>query len=105
MLNKKCDQWRSTIGTLWHINKDMSSDLNLLFAQRIRNIRSELKMSQEEFAELCGVDRTYIGRLERIERNPSLDTLGKIACALGISVHELINFDKDLVINYVREKS
>ena len=77
----------------------MSSLLTVLFANRIQSIRENLGLSQEDFAEVCDVDRTYIGRLERLERTPKLDTLEKIANGLGVKVHDLINFDKELEVN------
>ena len=64
----------------------------------MKSIREGLKLSQEDFAEICEVDRTYIGRLERMERNPSLETLERIAKALHVEVHELLNFKKDLKV-------
>ncbi len=46
-------------------------------------------MSQEEFADLCGLDRTYIGGIERGERNLSLVNIEKIARTFEISLSEL----------------
>ncbi len=46
-------------------------------------------MSQEEFADLCGLDRTYIGGIERGERNVALVNIENIAKALRISLSEL----------------
>ena len=46
-------------------------------------------MSQEEFADICGLDRTYIGGIERGERNVALVNIEKIAKGLRISVSEL----------------
>ena len=46
-------------------------------------------MSQEEFADMCGLDRSYVGGVERGERNISLENIGRIAKALGISLSEL----------------
>lgn len=47
-------------------------------------------MSQEEFADMCGLDRTYIGGIERGERNVSLVNIEKIARAFKTSVSELL---------------
>ncbi len=71
----------------------MSSDVKEKFAKRLISIRKERKLSQEELALLCGVDRTYVGRIERMERTPSLVVLQKIADGLGMSLIELLNFD------------
>ena len=46
-------------------------------------------MSQEEFADLCGLDRTYVGGIERGERNVALVNIEKIAKALKLSLAEL----------------
>jgi transcriptional regulator with XRE-family HTH domain len=46
-------------------------------------------VSQEEFADVCGLDRTYIGGIERGERNVALVNIEKIAKALKISLREL----------------
>ena len=71
----------------------MSSDVRKLFAKKLKAIRNERGLSQEELALLCGVDRTYIGRIERLERNPSLEVLQKIADGIGISLLDLLDFD------------
>lgn len=70
----------------------MSSEVNIKFAKRLKALRLERSFSQEELASLCGIDRTYIGRLERLERNPSLEILQKIADGLGIELTELLKF-------------
>lgn len=74
----------------------MSSNVSRKFAKRVRQIRKKYNFTQESFAEKCGVDSSYIGRLERMERSPSLDTLARIADGLGVKVHDLVNFEKDL---------
>ena len=59
---------------------------NLLarFGTAVRKKRKSLGLSQEEFADLCGLDRTYVGGIERGERNVSLVNIEKIAKGLGI---------------------
>jgi transcriptional regulator with XRE-family HTH domain len=47
-------------------------------------------LSQEQFAELCGLHRTYVGAIERGERNVTISTLEVIAKALNVSVPELL---------------
>lgn len=59
------------------------------FAQRVRVLREEQGISQEKLAERAGLHRTYIGMVERHERNPSLICIYKIANGLGIDVKEL----------------
>lgn len=61
------------------------------FGARIRAIRLEKGFSQEEFAEECGLHRTYIGGVERGERNISLDNVFKIATALSVQITELFS--------------
>ena len=87
-----CANWRSTIDTLSHIVLIMSSKVSKLFASKLQQIRADRKLTQERLAFLCNIDRTYIGRLERMERSPSLDILQKIADGLGISLAELLTF-------------
>ncbi len=70
----------------------MSSEVNIKFAKRLKALRLEKQLSQEEFASLCKIDRTYIGRLERLERKPSLEIIQKIADGLGIELTELLKF-------------
>ena len=59
------------------------------FGERIRTLRSQQGLSQEEFAHKVGLDRTYIGGVERGERNVSLDNIHRIAEALEVSTSEL----------------
>jgi transcriptional regulator with XRE-family HTH domain len=55
----------------------------------IRKAREQLSLSQEQLADKCGFDRTYISMLERGKRNPSLLNLLKLCHGLGISVSKL----------------
>jgi transcriptional regulator with XRE-family HTH domain len=55
----------------------------------VRKRRHKLRVSQEEFADICGLDRTYVGGIERGERNVALVNIEKIARALRISLSEL----------------
>jgi len=61
------------------------------FGARVRELRRANNISQEKLAELASLHRTYIGAIERGERNLSLYNIVKIARALGISVMELFN--------------
>ena len=61
-------------------------NLRIILAKNIRVYRSTKKISQEELAEICGLHRTYIGSIERGERNATLSTLQVLADALDISV-------------------
>jgi len=59
-------------------------------AENLRRLRHERKWSQEDCAEKCGLHRTYIGAVERGERNITLATLDNIAAAFGVSAVELL---------------
>ena len=60
------------------------------FGLRLRQIRKHKGFSQEGLALACGLDRTYVGGVERGERNISLINIHKIANALGVSAKELL---------------
>lgn len=60
------------------------------FARSMKLRRLELAMSQERLAEDCGLHRTYVGSVERGERNVSIDNMERIAIALQIDVAELL---------------
>jgi DNA-binding XRE family transcriptional regulator len=66
--------------------------LNELIGIKLRNIRNELNLSQEEFAEKVGLHRTYIGQVERAEKNITLKNIHKICYALKIDPKELFDF-------------
>ena len=58
--------------------------------ERIREMRSRKNLSQEEFAQAAELDRSYIGQIERGERNLSFNNLHKIAAAFDISLSDLV---------------
>ncbi len=68
----------------------MKKDLLKAFGKRIRELRGD--ESQEKLAERTGFHRTYIGMVERGERNPSLKNLEKFADAFKLSLSELMKF-------------
>lgn len=70
-----------------------SNDFLLSFGSHVRTIRQKKGLSQEDLAHLAGLDRTYMGGVERGERNLGLINLKKIADALGVTVKDL--FDDD----------
>ena len=59
-------------------------------ALNIRRLRSERGISQEELADLAGLHRTYIGSIERSERNVSIDNIEKLSKALETTVSDLL---------------
>ena len=65
------------------------SDIAKIIGQRIRNYRTQKGLSQEKLAELAGCHPTYIGQLERGEKNATLESVEKIASAMDISLSEL----------------
>ena len=67
-----------------------SPSTRTILAENVRAFRKENGYSQEQLAGLCNLHRTYIGSVERKERNVSLSTLEVLAKALGVSVPELL---------------
>lgn len=66
--------------------KSVKSPLTTAIGAAIRGHREGLGMCQEAFAEIVGLHRTYIGSLERGERNPSIQTLARVLTALNLSL-------------------
>jgi len=60
-------------------------------ASNVKNIRINKGLSQEQLAEKCGLHRTYIGSIERSERNVTLSTLEVLSNTLEVSIAQLIN--------------
>ena len=67
-----------------------SDTLRTVLAENIKTFRREKGFSQEELAEQCGLHRTYIGSVERQERNVTLSTLEVLASTLGVTVADLL---------------
>jgi transcriptional regulator with XRE-family HTH domain len=67
--------------------------LRLVFARNIRLMRIDAGMSQERLADEAGLDRTFVGTLERGLRNISIDNIELIAKAIGTPAGELLNPD------------
>lgn len=61
-----------------------------IFGENLRFYRNEAGLSQEELAELAGIHRTYVGSVERGERNISLKNIEKLASALKIEPYKLL---------------
>jgi transcriptional regulator with XRE-family HTH domain len=68
-----------------------SSKLRKILADNMRAFRVEHGLSQEALADACGLHRTYIGSVERCERNVTLSTLELLSGALDVSVPELLS--------------
>lgn len=67
-------------------------DIKQAVGKRIRELRNKLGVSQEEFADMVGLDRTYITSVECGKRNISIVNIEKIAIALNVSLSEFFNF-------------
>lgn len=67
--------------------------LNYIVASNLKRLRKKLGMSQEDLADKCGLHRTYLGAIERSERNITLQTLEKLAESLEISPLDLLTED------------
>ncbi|MCC6415438.1 MAG: helix-turn-helix transcriptional regulator [Opitutaceae bacterium] len=65
-------------------------DLRDILAGNIRLYRTKAGLSQDEFADKCGLHRTYVGSIERCERNVTLGTLELLAKATGAAVPTLL---------------
>ncbi|MBQ3565912.1 MAG: helix-turn-helix transcriptional regulator [Oscillospiraceae bacterium] len=65
------------------------SSIKKLIGQRIRNYRQQQELSQEKLAEMSGCHPTYIGQIERGEKNTTIESIEKITSALNISLSEL----------------
>lgn len=67
-----------------------------LFGDRVRSERQRQGVSQEALAHRSGIARAYIGSLESGERNPSLDTIARLAAALDVDAGELVRGVQDV---------
>jgi transcriptional regulator with XRE-family HTH domain len=67
-----------------------SITLREVLARNVRLVRNKLKLSQEQLAAEAGLHRTYIGSIERAERNVSIDNVEKLAHALNVHPYELL---------------
>lgn len=68
----------------------MTSDILIKFGDKVRKERTKLGISQEELAARASVHRTYIGMIERAEKNITLENIQKISGALKIKISDLL---------------
>jgi transcriptional regulator with XRE-family HTH domain len=61
-----------------------------IFAENLRKARLARELSQEDLAELASLHRTYVGSVERAERNVSIDNMERLAAAVGVSLPSLL---------------
>jgi len=66
------------------------SELTIQFGQLVRKYRKERNMSQEQLALFCNMDRSYLGRIERGEVNPTLEKIYELAHGLNICPENLL---------------
>ncbi|ECP4389783.1 helix-turn-helix transcriptional regulator [Salmonella enterica] len=66
-----------------------SSDIKTRFGEQLRKLRTQSGLSQEAFADKCGLDRTYISGIERGVRNPTLKVISVLAKGLEINIKTL----------------
>lgn len=69
-------------------------DIRVKFGKRVRKFRQERGISQEAFAHMADLDRTYISSIENGERNVSIVVIEKIAKALNVKFIELFEWKK-----------
>jgi transcriptional regulator with XRE-family HTH domain len=72
----------------------MKDDLLLRFGKRMREYRVARGLSQEDLACKSGLHRTYIGMVERAEKNITLRNIGRLASALELTISELMRFER-----------
>jgi transcriptional regulator with XRE-family HTH domain len=68
------------------------SEISIKFGEKVRELRTKKGFSQEELAHIADVHRTYIGMVERAEKNITLVNVEKIAKALEITISDLLKF-------------
>ncbi len=73
------------------MNSRREQQIQKRFGARVRELRQKRGLSQEGLAFACGLDRTYVGSVERGERNISLVNINAIASALRVPTKELFN--------------
>ena len=69
---------------------ELQPDILVRFGMRVRELRNAKGFSQESFAAHCGLDRTYVGGIERGERNVGLRNIERISVALDVTLSELM---------------
>jgi transcriptional regulator with XRE-family HTH domain len=77
------------------MEKDKETTIQQQFGKQVRTLRFAKSYSQEELAFRAKIHRTYLGGIERGERNPSLKNIAAIAEALGVSLAELFESEVD----------
>jgi predicted transcriptional regulator len=89
MLLKVCSYKVIISAISYHVPK-RKTRARLLFAENLRQTRKAQGISQEKLAELAELHRTYIGSVERGERNITIDNMERLARALGVTIQALL---------------
>ena len=71
-------------------------DYQKILGENIHSLRKKQQLTQEQLAELCDLHRTYIGAMERGDRNVSLNNIVKVAQALIVTPSELLKYDSKI---------
>jgi transcriptional regulator with XRE-family HTH domain len=71
---------------------NLSKKYQIFLGKKIRELREKMEISQERLGELAKVHRTYVGMVERGEKNITINNILKFAEALGVQVRDLIDF-------------
>lgn len=79
--------------TPYNIDGDYMSELTVEFGKKVRSLRQGMGMSQEELAFKAGLSPAHLGQIERAQKKPTLETIGRLADALGVAVVDLFAFD------------
>lgn len=86
---------RRSESTVRKLLRKPGKQLTAILATNLQSFRRAQSLSQEALAELCGLHRTYVGSVERGERNVTLSTLEAFSNALGVSVPQLLTQSKE----------
>lgn len=72
---------------------EKTGSIKKLLGNRIRQLRRDTGLSQEDFADKCGIDRSYMSGIERGVRNPTLEILWAISGGLDLDLSHLFMFE------------
>ena len=71
-----------------------TSSIQAQFGAHLKKLRLHSGLSQEAFADKCGLDRTYVSGIERGVRNPTLEVISVLGKGLDMDIKELFNFER-----------
>lgn len=70
-----------------------TSSIQAQFGAHLKKLRLQSGLSQEAFADKCGLDRTYVSGIERGVRNPTLEVINVLAQGLEVKINILLDFE------------